>query len=137
MAVELVGRQSSATFSGSEGSRITSGTLVGRVVSDSLQYQLQNVTRFRDTGPRYTAILLGGSIAMEFSQTSDTPVIPSGTAATLVVYDDTAQSKSMTMSAVVASISRTRDTTDQKSHQRVRMVFQVSAGSGTSVVTAA
>lgn len=90
VGVDLVGAQSSVTFSVEEGSAISAGTLVGRSIDEDIELLVANVESFNDQSERITRQGLRSTITAAFTNQTHAAVIPVGTRGTLVVYSDTA-----------------------------------------------
>jgi hypothetical protein len=128
---ELIGRQASATFAGSETGTIGT-TLYGFVTQEDNIMETVRVTRWGDVHHRYVGGLNDGQITLAFTIDSTfTPTIPTGTAAVLVVFLNTTGSKKTTYTnAIVERV--TRRTNARGGEQIMEVRFQVTIVSSTT-----
>jgi hypothetical protein len=134
---ELIGRQASVTFSGTEGTGIGS-TLIGQVVQSQQVAVTRNVTRFLDRAARKTIRTSDSGVTVEFEKISAVPVVVTGTPAVLVVFSDTANNRKITYTnAIVTRIEHVAP--NGPGSQKTRMTFETTAtgAAGTNPVVAA
>lgn len=125
-SAELVGRQVSATFTGTEGQAIGT-TMYGWITSTNMRVLLSPVDRFNDRAQRLTKTSAGTTIQLEFTFSSMVPVPPTGTSAVLTVFEDEAKTQGFTyMNAVVSHRRRMADPYGS-SAQRLYLTFRVTA----------
>lgn len=126
-AAEVTGRQTSLTFTGSDGAAIGS-TMYGQSIDEDTQVVMAKVDHFDDAGERLTRQDFQGTINAVFTMSSMSPVIPVGTQGILVVFENTAANKKITYTNAVVVRRRVVADTDENSPQvKIYVTFRVSS----------
>ena len=132
---ELLGRQASVTFAGTE---IDETVLFGHAVNLGVTKPLFDVARFGDVADRLVAGNEGGQASVRFfvdSSLGTAPPKPTGTVASLVIT--TVTGNTYTIQAIVARTNYSATASGGSPPQVVGYDFRVSLASGDAVGTSA
>lgn len=126
---ELVGREASATFGASSWSGVIGVTLYGFVTRYVLRKEAVNVTRWGDVHSRYVGGQNDAVVSLAFTvDSTHTPIIPDGTAATLVVFTKTSATAKRITFTTGAIVTGTSFSADARSGAEIMEVtFQITA----------